>query len=66
MVDNEVVCVGDFESRARKCLPIAIHDFIETGATELQTLRDNVQAFSRYVCNVCFLCPEFPGEFSQR
>ena len=55
MADNEIVCVGDFESRARKCLPKAIHDFIASGATELQTLRDNVQAFSRYVCKCLFL-----------
>ena len=45
----EPVCVADFENHARKFLPKSVYDFVAFGATELQTVHDNVQAFSRYV-----------------
>ena len=41
------VSVADLEEHARKILPKFIYDYIAFGATELQTLHDNVQAFRR-------------------
>ena len=44
----EMFCVSDFEEHARKVLPKNAWDYYSSGANQEQSLRDNVDAFSRY------------------
>ena len=44
-----MLCVADFEEHARKVLNKEAWEFYAGGANDEQTLRDNVQAFSRLI-----------------
>ena len=46
-----MLCVADFEEHARKVLNKEAWEFYAGGANDEQTLRDNVQAFSRLIVN---------------
>ena len=46
---DKLVCVLDFEKHAHKVLPNNALDYYRTGADQEQTLRDNRQAFLRYL-----------------
>jgi len=41
-------CLPDFEEHAKKTLSKNAWDYYTSGANQEQTLRDNVEAFSRY------------------
>ncbi|KAL4623948.1 hydroxyacid oxidase 1 [Arapaima gigas] len=47
-MSERLVCVRDYEKKAKKTLPKAIFDYYFSGADEQQTLADNVAAFSRW------------------
>ncbi len=40
-------CLSDFEAHAKKVLPKNAWDYYSSGANQEQSLRDNVQAFTR-------------------
>ena len=43
------VCVNDFEELARKTLPKYAYDFYASGANEEFTLKENCEAYKRYI-----------------
>ena len=43
------VCVNDFEELARKTLPKYAYDFFASGANEELTLKENSEAYKRYI-----------------
>lgn len=45
----QLVCLQDYEEHASKILPPFVLDFYRGGADQEQTLRDNREAFKRYV-----------------
>ena len=45
-------CLADFEEQARQSMQKSAFEFYSYGASRQQTLKDNGEAFSRYVC-VC-------------
>ena len=51
---EELVCVADFEKKAKQLIPKMALDYYCGGADDEQTLRDNMEAFKRFVCSVLF------------
>ncbi|XP_056333744.1 hydroxyacid oxidase 1 [Danio aesculapii] len=47
-MSDVLVCVRDYELRARQILPKSVFDYYFSGADEQETLRDNVAAFKRW------------------
>ena len=45
----KLVCVNDFEELARKTLPKYAYDFYASGANEEFTLKENCEAYKRYI-----------------
>ena len=43
------VCLADFETHFKHCLDKNARDYFSSGANQEQTLKDNVQAFSRWI-----------------
>ena len=50
------VCLADFEVHFNNSLDKNVRDFYSSGANQEQTLRDNAEAFMRYVCTHMFIC----------
>ena len=46
---EQLVCVADFEKKARQLIPKMALDYYCGGADDEQTLRDNMEAFKRFV-----------------
>uniref|UniRef100_A0A3Q3VZL8 FMN hydroxy acid dehydrogenase domain-containing protein n=1 Tax=Mola mola TaxID=94237 RepID=A0A3Q3VZL8_MOLML len=48
-MNENFVCVSDFEEEARKVLPKSVYDYYHSGPEEQRTLADNIAAFNRYL-----------------
>ncbi|XP_070328410.1 2-Hydroxyacid oxidase 1 isoform X3 [Odocoileus virginianus] len=45
---SRLVCINDYEQRAKSVLQKSIYDYYKSGANDQETLADNIAAFSRW------------------
>ena len=50
MLSERPVCLADFEVHFKRSLDKNARDYFSSGANQEQTLKDNVEAFSRWSC----------------
>ena len=49
--NDRMFCLADFEEKAKENLDKRVWDYYASGANQQQSLRDNVEAFSRCTAN---------------